>query len=282
MARQLCSLPHTHGLADVSNDNSRIIELRVKIRNSGTFQEFNDVIADFTRLNYLDSAAQLHTVSLPSAKSDALCGIDLSLKEILSRIPGLESLYRMTFGEGAGTALMDFTCERRKAHEPEKYGIHVYAPAVFTDLESLKRIVHDLRKRFPLLQKWRLMQAKRWGGGSTLYFRNLDNSRLPDEFGYPSLAEQGDMFIASMPYEDLAFPLPQNLHPVAGFCGENYAISPVRDQYFSEFALHYVALFLLSSLVRYRQQTWMHAISRSALPNMKTDDQALSLLENVS
>jgi hypothetical protein len=53
----------------------------------------------------------------------------------------------------------------------------------------------------------------------------------------------------------------------------------VSGQYVSEFSLHYMALFLLSSLVRYRPQTWMHAISRSVVADMPADDQSLSLIE---
>jgi hypothetical protein len=188
-------------------------------------------------------------------------------------------LYRTTFGEDARTALIDFTRDHRKTHETEKCEILVYAPALFSDCESLRRIVQDWRSRFPILQRWRLIRAKPWSGDSMLYFRNLDNSHLPDEFAHPALVEQGEMFVAPTIQESMSFPLPQNLQPVAGFCGNNYLMSPIKDQYLSEFALHYVALFLLSSLVRYRPQTWMHAISRSILPDTPADDQLLSLLE---
>ena len=41
----------------------------------------------------------------------------------------------------------------------------------------------------------------------------------------------------------------------------------------------YIALFLLSSLVRYRPQTWVHALSRSVISETPCDDQALSLIE---
>ena len=35
-----------HGLKDISRGNSRIADLRVRITNAGTFQDFNDVISD--------------------------------------------------------------------------------------------------------------------------------------------------------------------------------------------------------------------------------------------
>ena len=40
-----------------------------------------------------------------------------------------------------------------------------------------------------------------------------------------------------------------------------------------------MALFLLSTLVRYRPQSWTHAISRSAISEQPADDKALSLVE---
>ena len=55
VARRLSSLStlrHAHGLSDISAANCRIAELRVKIGEAGTFQEFNDVVADLTRLCY--------------------------------------------------------------------------------------------------------------------------------------------------------------------------------------------------------------------------------------
>jgi membrane protease YdiL (CAAX protease family) len=58
------------------------------------------------------------------------------------------------------------------------------------------------------------------------------------------------------------------------------AIEPLNGVLLSEFALHFCAGFILSSLVRYRPQIWQHALSHSALENRTTDDRALSLIEN--
>ena len=61
--------------------------------------------------------------------------------------------------------------------------------------------------------------------------------------------------------------------------GANSLISPVNGYSVSELSIHYLALFLLSSLVRYRPQTWMHALTRSVMPNAPSDDRAISLIE---
>jgi YaaC-like Protein len=47
----------------------------------------------------------------------------------------------------------------------------------------------------------------------------------------------------------------------------------------SEFSIQYLALFLLSSLVRYRPQTWTEAISGSVVSGETADDKSLSLIE---
>jgi hypothetical protein len=56
-------------------------------------------------------------------------------------------------------------------------------------------------------------------------------------------------------------------------------MSPIEGT-FSEFSLEYLALFLLSSLVRYRPQFRAHAIARSAFEGKPADDRMLSLIEN--
>lgn len=82
----LATLRQTHGLKDISANNSRIAELKLKIDRSGTFQEFNDVVAPLTRLGLVDVVNKSRAVYFPSAKSDKLAGIEVSLREILRRI----------------------------------------------------------------------------------------------------------------------------------------------------------------------------------------------------
>jgi hypothetical protein len=67
--RSLSTLRPAHGLRDISAGNSRIADLRLRIENAGTFQEFNDVVATLTRLCYIDNATRWRAISLPSAKS---------------------------------------------------------------------------------------------------------------------------------------------------------------------------------------------------------------------
>ncbi len=50
----LSTLRGAHGLKDVSDGGCRIADLRVRITDAGTFHEFNDVVAAWTRLCCFD------------------------------------------------------------------------------------------------------------------------------------------------------------------------------------------------------------------------------------
>ena len=277
--RPLSTLRHAHGLKDISAANSRIADLQLRIEQAGTFQEINDIFSELTRVCYIDNSTRYRTIPLPSAKSDELRGIDLSLREILGRVPGLESLYRMTFGEDAQTDAIYF---QNAFRNEEDFQIRIDDPQLFTDRDSLKQVVNRWRTKFPFLKKWRLESAEHSYGNSVIYFRNTYTSNI-DEFCETYLAPQNGAFRASDPSGSTTerFPPKEGLHPQAGdYPGDVFQpICPVGESYLPKFLFHYLALFLLSSLMRYRPQTWTHAISRSVSSGEPPDDKALSLIE---
>jgi hypothetical protein len=278
-AVSLSALRRSHGLVDISQDNSRIAELRLRIGTGGTFQDFNDVVADLTRVCYIDGSTRPRAIYLPSAKSDQLCGIELSLREILGHIPYLESLYQLTFGEEAQTGFVFFEAD---IQDDKAFWVRIDDCEPFSDLESLKRIVTRWRARFPFLTAWRLNDAEHAWGKSIIRFRNICNADV-EEFSEKYFDAQDRTFEASAQagMEGESFAPEEGLSGVASRYpkGGDYAFSPVRGCFLSEFSFQYLALFLLSSLVRYRPHTWIHAISRSVMPEAPADDQALSLIE---
>jgi hypothetical protein len=252
--------------------------LCVHIDRGGTFQSFNDVVAPLTRLCYIDNTTKNCTVSLPSAGSSKLDGLEISLRNILSRIPELAPLYRMTFGENPDT---EYIIVELSVQSDTEFRIRIDVKDLYTDRESLKNIVTDLRAKFPFLGIWRLSSAQLSWGRSTIYFRNTSNHKI-DEFSEPYLFANGDSYeerpVAND--ENKPFPVADGLHPLAGgFSSGTNAVSPISGLHLSEFSFHYLALFLLSSLVRYRPQTWAHAISRSTIQDIPPDDKTLSLIE---
>lgn len=270
------TLCQSHGVKDISSGGCKISELRLKVENAGTFQHFNDVMSPFARFCYVDYMLRSRTVALTAANSEDLCHVELSLRDVLSRVPGLQGIYQLTFSEEAGTQAL----ELQNSHfDNLRFFIRADLTGQFTDAATLKALVTRFRTRFPFMSKWRFHTAQVQGGASVIMFRNV---RPPedDEFS-ERLILHGDGFMSSdRPNDDLSpFPVGDGLCAVGGgLWGGSHAIAPVGGHYISEFSFHYLALFLLSSLVRYRPETWTHAISHSVLPDTPADDQALSLI----
>jgi hypothetical protein len=118
-----------------------------------------------------------------------------------------------------------------------------------------------------------------------MIFAGVDNAGM-DEFAEEDLVLGPHGYSATVNPAGVAskppFPL-EKFSPLAGgysnSAGE-FAISPFNGNiHLSEFSLHFIALFILSSLVRYRASTWAHAISRTSISEMPADDQALALIE---
>jgi len=148
----------------------------------------------------------------------------------------------------------------------------------------MKGIVKKWRSRFPVLELWRVAGAWHLSGKSLIAFANVAVPQ--NELDESALSEDGSGFQASdnpeynekcprLPIEDLT-------KPGGAFTSSSHLVAPLNGAYLSEYSMHYLGMFLLSSLVRYRPQTWVHAISRSATAENPADDQALALLERNS
>ena len=215
---------------------------------AGTFQEFNNVVANWTRFCYFHES-QPCSVITPAAMAGGLAEVRLNLREILSRVPELEDHFRKTFGDSAGSAQIlienDITGKCR---------IRIDDRTKFSNRQELKDLIMRWRARFPFLEQWRIVETAHAWGNSVLYLQNTSTTAV-DEFSELALEQVGNDFVASRytiaPQDTFAFTgsLPAMGGGYTG--GHCFAISPIKGQYVSEFALHYEALFLLSSLVRY-------------------------------
>jgi hypothetical protein len=274
----LSTLKPSHGIRDVSARNSRIEDLKVHIDREGTFQTFNDVVAPLTRLCYIDNATNNRTVNLPSTESSKLYGAELSLREILSRVPEVSSLYKMTFGDASDSETI---LVEQSLHQDEEFRIRIDNNEIFDNSESLRSIVNRLRAKYPFFQQWRLTSAQPGWGKSIIRFRNMGKDAI-DEFSEPYMSfSDGSYEERPVPGDaNKFFAIETGLHPLAGgFSSAISAVSATNGLHISEFSYHYLALFLLSSLVRYQPQIWTHAISRSTFQETPPDDKALSLIE---
>jgi hypothetical protein len=273
-------LPQTHGLRDISAQNSRLEALKVKIESRGTCQELNDAVSPLNRICYFEGTTTPASKAIPASTSAELVGKELGIKDILSRISGLQDLYKQTFDEESNTSI--FTI--KPFDEYEHCELYIDAPELFVDRISLKRIVESLRERYPCLQKWCLQSAILVVGSPQITFSNVDKTDI-DEFsdnymqeingGFQSYRHwEGDASVKRSEFTSLLAP------PLGGFNRHPGMVAPFEGTYLSDFSLYYLGMFLLSSVVRYRPQTWGHAISRSVTEENVADDRALALLES--
>jgi hypothetical protein len=279
---RLSALPQAHGLRDVSQTGCRLADLTVQIQRRGVFQEFNNIVAPLDRIRYLDRSGRRHVRYVGSAESARLADVEFSLRQILSRIPGLEELFLQTFGEAANTESISLD----DTMMPGLWNIRVWDPELFTDRDAVRRIVDGWRTRFPFLDRWRVHSAQHAWGRSLINFVAADREGFDefDEAHFPAGPSGGFSAILNVPPGSAPPPIPfDRFAPLAGGytnAAVQHATSPVRENvYLSEFSVHFIALYLLSSLVRYRTSSWSHAISRSATSDYPADDQALALIE---
>jgi hypothetical protein len=141
--------------------------------------------------------------------------------------------------------------------------------------------VTQLQERFPILDRWRFDSAELVWDKSAISFRNT-RKVSGDEFSGARVKRWSPRHFGGidLPGDDpTLMPLQESIHHVAGgHSGNWHLVSPIGGCFISEFAFHYLGLFLLSSLVRYRPEAWTHAISHSATRDLPPDDQALSLI----
>lgn len=112
----------------------------------------------------------------------------------------------------------------------------------------------------------------------------MDRGNVDDLAPAALLEPESNHFVSALrdnpPADHPRIPIDQLFAGIGGgYSSQPSAIAPFAGHYLSEYSLIYIGLFLLSSLVRYRPDTWSHAVSRSSLQDRPVDDQALSLIQ---
>lgn len=275
---RLTTLPHSHGLSDISEQNARLDNLAVRIGGNGTFHHFDDAISELGRINYFEHAMP-KSLTKPFGHARDLEGTRITIKEILARLPALEDLYAKTFQETPKTWSVHL-------HFWAEYGDYVELRIddshLFSNRDTLSALVAEWRSKCPFLEDWCLSEASLAWGNSILIFGNVDRRQV-DEFSEAVLVESDGRFAARYQHDSSypRTPFGEILPPLAGGIenGTQYFVQPIDGVYLSEYSLQFLGAFLLSSLVRYRPQVWQHAISRSVLEQVPADDRALALIQ---
>jgi hypothetical protein len=158
--------------------------------------------------------------------------------------------------------------------------LQVRVPTPFVDRDDLLRLVGTWRAKFPFLDDWCFTGASRAWDQSVLTFNNYEKPE-EGEFSPEFLVLRDGKFGPQRKAKPNTRPFETLLPALAGGITVDHAkaIEPLNGVLLSEFALHFCATFILSSLVRYRPQIWQHALSHSAFADRPTDDRALSLIE---
>lgn len=282
IARQgvsLATLAKGHGLRDVSSAESRISELKARIETRGTFAEFNNEVAAANRVCYFDHQTHPRSFVTSCANSESLAGLEISLEDVLGRIPKLSSLFRHTYGKRSGSESLD---QLYAFGEASDYQIRIVDLDLFDSRDSLRKIVGRWRERFPYLKRWRVDEASRSWGKSVITLANIQFGDV-DDLSETMLREgEGGRFAAIPAAPENRLEPKDILEGVGGGYGGGsmFCMEQFSGRYISEFSLIYIGLFILSSLVRYRPDIWAHAVSRSSLQDRPVDDQLLALIES--
>jgi hypothetical protein len=274
--KSIATIAQTHGLSDTSGQNTKIENLSLQFQKRGTFQQFNDVIAPLGRINHFDDNGMYLSDSKPFDGAERLAGKNASLKEILSRIPGLQRLYAKTFAEEAASCSVSLF-----KPQPNSVQLRIDDPQLFSNKDELQSIVDKWRRKFPFLNQWCFCEgALAWDHTVLLFY----NRQKPEHGEFDVLVPEGSGFSTTTKQWTYILPFSSILPPLAGGITKIHptAIEPLNGLYLSEFALQFCGAFLLSSLVRYRPQAWQHALSHSSLEYNPADDRALTLIESFS
>jgi hypothetical protein len=278
LARQrrtsIATLAQSHGMREISDQDARIEDMTLQFHANGLFTEFNDTVASLGRVTYYDEYGSFHQIHKPFDTSALLAGSRCTLKDVLARIPGLERAYERTFGELPACWYVELQHHEAVVH------LQVRVPTPFVDRDDLLRLVGTWRAKFPFLDDWCFTGASRAWDQSVLTFNNYEKPE-EGEFSPEFLVLRDGKFGPQRKAKPNTRPFETLLPALAGGITVDHAkaIEPLNGVLLSEFALHFCATFILSSLVRYRPQIWQHALSHSAFADRPTDDRALSLIE---
>lgn len=266
----------SHGASCAPGDGDTVGGYMIRCDGQGLFQSFNDVAARLCRLKYFENFDSRY-ISTPAAASNQLGGLELSLQEILARVPEVAAMYELCCRTPASiTKLAVFA----PIALGDDFTIRVDLPARFEGLDQLRAHVAIVRERVPFLSQWRLRSAQHAWDCSITVFCNRTGAMEPAEFE-GSFDEGGRNFAATIQADVTTFEVAPVLPSLAGgYASIASYIAPVGGGVpISEHSLQLLGLLSLSSLVRYRPHVWTSCVHRRRLGDRPVDDGLLPAIE---
>lgn len=282
---KLETLPHSHGLRDISAGNARMNDLRVKVESDGVYHHSVDTSALVERVSVFDSTKTVW-ISTPSCSATDIAGLELSLDDVLSRIGVLSKLYRQTFDRESKSLPLSMT-QSTQHRELYEFRVDVRADSMPSAADFIA-VLSDLRRRFPFLDKLNFTRATFAWDHIVILFDNAQPGGLLPEVDLDlqrPFGEGADLLPARVSGRVPVPPirLAEILPCSQGGLTQELATfsSPVLpNTYLSEFTLLYLGTYLLGSLVRYRPQIWVHALYGTEMPCRPRDDASRALIES--
>jgi hypothetical protein len=248
----LATLHRAHGLTDITQDNTGVEGLVLRVETIGTFQEFNDAIAPLGRIWYFDNSMP-NWYEKPFDVAAGLNGQQISITEIMARVPGLSGKFSQTFGSPGKAIPIILNLDTPNTGHCT---LRIDDPFLFTDRASLIDFVKRLRAEYPFLERWRFTEAMHAWGNSIINFDNAAG-QVDDDLSEENLTQaSSNSFINNrtlMGSVPPIVPVTDILAPLSGGyvgSGQTYAMQPINDVKLHEYALQFLGTFLLSSLER--------------------------------
>jgi YaaC-like Protein len=144
-------------------------------------------------------------------------------------------------------------------------------------------VIAELRDKFPFIKRLNLTSAMFVYGDIRLEFDNASPGGA-----YPNTASELSADLSGtalyFPRKETSATIPlSEILPCAegGIEGRfpTFSSALKEEVYLSEVVLHYLGLFLLGSLVRYRPEIWIHSLYGHHNPERPRDDSARALVE---
>lgn len=257
---EFCDIPKTHGLKPKINDKFDLIS--VKCEKRSLFNLINDIFSEWEGVTYFVDTSK-RFVRTPFTMSNELSGAEISIKDIFSRLPCLEEIYRLTFGEET-----KFTAAYlHSQEEPAETTLDISIDEVEANLDSYFAATSLLRQRHPILNQWILWSAQNVWDKTRLVFANRQNKNENQLLKENYILNAGTQFHLQSKSELKRVDFKEILPPMFGGFSDaagNQIVEPIEGKYLSEYSLFFLGSFLLCSLARYHPTQWMEMVSLKA------------------
>jgi YaaC-like Protein len=230
--KRLIDFPAAHGLRDLPGIHSSSVEdIKIAVTKQGIFQSFVEALRLTTGFPIQHMQGAHCWAPLPTSSSEDLEGLEVTLKDLFARLPGVGDFFRLAFGEPPWIARASSRIDRLSSDRSKlSILLWVEASGITTDWA---------RSLNPKLQQWGVIDSNS---------NRVTFSNFPPNANYINIEEE--MAKLLLPIEPLLFPMEITAN------GEAVILGSFSNLTLPDLAIQYMVSFLLSSIARYRPELW--------------------------